>query len=195
MSEHSEDKRLVKRMLNGEQSAFDEFFSRYHPRIHRFCSNRAPENDVDDIVIRAMRQAMRRAETYRGESSLLAWLYQVTRSELSTYYKHSGRQKDTLFIEDNVMAMQHIDSLAVDEQLTPEGTLNRQRHIALIHTMLDQLPGDYGRVLEMKYVEGITVDDIAERLSTSSIAIQSMLARARKAFKSTYVNVMAAEAE
>lgn len=195
MSEHSEDKQLVKRMLKGEQAAFDEFFTRYHPRIYRFCKNRAPENDVDDIVIKAMRQGMRRAETYRGESSLLAWLYQVARSELSAYYKQNGRQKNTLFIEDNAVAMDHIDSLSVDEQLTPEGTLNRQRHVALIHTMLDQLPGDYGRVLEMKYVEGIAVDDIAERLSTTNIAIQSMLARARKAFKSTYTNVMAAEAE
>lgn len=195
MSEHSEDKQLVKRMLKGEQAAFDEFFARYHPRIYRFCKNRAPENDVDDIVIKTMRQGMRRAETYRGESSLLTWLYQVARSELSAYYLQKGRQKNTLFIEDNTAAMDHIDSLSIDEQFTPEGALNRQRHIALIHTMLDQLPGEYGRVLEMKYVEGIAVDDIAERLSTTNIAIQSMLARARKAFKSTYSNVMAAEAE
>ena len=59
----------------------------------------------------------------------------------------------------------------------------------MVQLILDHLPGDYGRVLELKYMEGYSVDEIAAQLSTTPIAIQSMLARARGAFRKQYAAV------
>ena len=69
---------------------------------------------------------------------------------------------------------------------TPEEAWASANRQALVHTLLDALPGDYGDILEWKYIEGLSVDEIADRLSTTGLAIQSRLARARRAFRSHF---------
>jgi RNA polymerase sigma-70 factor, ECF subfamily len=56
----------------------------------------------------------------------------------------------------------------------------------MVEIILDHLPADYGRILEWKYMEGFSVDEIAERLGVSMTSVQSRLARARDAFRAQY---------
>jgi RNA polymerase sigma-70 factor (ECF subfamily) len=53
----------------------------------------------------------------------------------------------------------------------------------LIQATLDCLPGHYGDVLEWKYVDGLSVDEIAARLAVGPKAAESALTRARNAFR------------
>ena len=49
--------------------------------------------------------------------------------------------------------------------------------------MLDRLPARYGEALELKYIEGRSVEEIGDRLGIGQTAAQSLLARARIAFR------------
>ena len=53
----------------------------------------------------------------------------------------------------------------------------------IVHAVLDRLPGRYGEALELKYIEGRSVVEIGERLGIGNTAAQSLLARARVAFR------------
>ena len=53
----------------------------------------------------------------------------------------------------------------------------------LVHATLDHLPGRYGEALEWRYIEGLSVPEIAERLDLGYKATESVLSRARKAFR------------
>lgn len=55
--------------------------------------------------------------------------------------------------------------------------------VRLIQATMDRLPGHYGDVLEWKYVDGLTVKAIAERLDIGPKAAESLLTRARAAFR------------
>ncbi len=48
---------------------------------------------------------------------------------------------------------------------------------------LDALPGRYGEALEWKYIDGLSVREIAERLTLSEKAAESVLTRARESFR------------
>jgi RNA polymerase sigma-70 factor (ECF subfamily) len=56
----------------------------------------------------------------------------------------------------------------------------------LIHVALDNIPAHYGNALEWKYIEGHSVKEIASRLDLSPEAAQSLLARAKRAFRDVY---------
>jgi len=58
--------------------------------------------------------------------------------------------------------------------------------------VLDRLPSRYGDVLEWKYVDGDSVEQIGERLGIGHTAAQSMLARARTAFREALETVFGA---
>ena len=64
----------------------------------------------------------------------------------------------------------------------------------LVHAVLDRLPGRYGEALEWKYVEGHSVEEISERLGIGQTAAQSLLARARVAFREGVEAVFGASA-
>jgi RNA polymerase sigma factor (sigma-70 family) len=59
----------------------------------------------------------------------------------------------------------------------------RTEIIALVHVALDRLPSHYARVLEWKYLEGYTMKEIAGRIDSTSKAVESLLTRARIAFR------------
>ena len=60
--------------------------------------------------------------------------------------------------------------------------------------MLDRLPGRYGDALEWKYIEGHSVEEIGQRLGIGHTAAQSLLARARVAFRDGLEAVFGASA-
>ena len=54
---------------------------------------------------------------------------------------------------------------------------------------LDHLPAKYADALEWKYVEGLSTKEIAARLELGSEAAESLLARARRAFKNDFQEI------
>ena len=68
----------------------------------------------------------------------------------------------------------------------PDAVCEGQQKVRLIHETLDRLPAKYGDVLEWKYVEGLPVSEIADRLGLDHSAAQSLLYRARMAFQAIY---------
>jgi DNA-directed RNA polymerase specialized sigma24 family protein len=63
-----------------------------------------------------------------------------------------------------------------------------------VRVVLDRLPAAYGDALEWKYMEGSSVEEIGRRLGIGTIAAQSLLARARTAFREALEQVFGAEA-
>ena len=59
----------------------------------------------------------------------------------------------------------------------------------LIQATLDNLPAHYGDVLEWKYVDGMSVKEIAAQLSVGPKAAESMLTRARTAFREAIATI------
>ncbi len=76
-----------------------------------------------------------------------------------------------------------LETLAAPAAEEPENTLWRQDMMRLIQATLDNLPGHYGDVLEWKYVDELSVKEIADQLGVGPKAAESLLTRARTAFR------------
>ena len=180
------DRALARRMLRGDQRAIAEFCQAYLPKLYRYALRRlGNEQDVADLVQVVLINAARRIETYRGEATLLTWLVQICRHEVARHYAERAR-RDAIFevFDDDVMrAMaESLEAPATDE---PEVVVRRAELISLVQAVLDRLPNRYAQALELKYVEGLSSLEIAKHLGIGDVATQSLLARARQAFRET----------
>ena len=179
------DRRLVKRILAGNESALRTFVDEYFPRLYRYARHRLNNAaDVEDVVQTVLGQAARRLETWRGEATLLTWLVQICRHEISRHLHKAAQQADMMlpFLNDDLLRSV-VESIETDASADPEAVARRDEMITLIQFALDQLPEHYAVALELKYIEGFSSMEIAERLQTTDEALQSMLARARRAFR------------
>ena len=178
-----DDTHLIQRMRSGDERAFDEFFDAYFPRLFRFAVRRLGNEDAaEDVVQAALVIAMRKIGSWRGEAALFTWLCTICRRELSAYWERTGRQPVTLPLDDHPDIRAQIESLA-HAGLGPYGELERHDLSDRVRVTLDHLPRPYGDVLSWKYIAGLSVVEIAERLGSTAKAAESMLTRARVAFR------------
>jgi RNA polymerase sigma-70 factor (ECF subfamily) len=190
---YPEDRQLVRLLLKGDEVAFREFFGDYFPRLFRFILRRvgSGEDAARDIVQAALARAIRKLHLYRGEASLFTWLCQIARHELADHGTRSRRQgmPELVAREEDSAVRAALESMPADPALEPENVRDRDEMAELVHAALDYLPQRYAQVLELKYLEDLSVENIARRLETSGAAVQSLLARARTAFREVCVSL------
>ena len=181
----SPDLHLARRLIAGEEAAFSEFFEGYFSPLYRFALARM-DHDADaaeEVVQATFCKAIPKLGTYRGEASLLTWLCTFCRHEISDYFRRSGSpHREVELVEDQPEIAAALQSLAA-ASAGPEGSLLAREIARLVHVALDQLPLRYAHALEWKYAEGMSVQEIAARLGLSPKAAESLLTRAREAFR------------
>jgi len=180
-----QDRTLARAVAAGDREAFDAFFKEYFPRLFRFTLTRV-DNDpalAEEVVQRTMCIVVRKMGSYRGEALLFTWLCQICRNELSAIFRQQGeRYREDLPIEDHPAVQAALESLGADE-FRPETVQSKNEIAQFVHATLQHLPARYARALEMKYVNGNSVQEIAQELELSEKATESLLTRARNAFK------------
>jgi RNA polymerase sigma-70 factor (ECF subfamily) len=185
LSQIEQDRRLARRVAGGDEEAFDAFFREYFPRLYRFTLTRTGNDAAvaEEIVQRTMCIVVRKMGSYRGEARLFTWLCQICRNEMAALHRQEGVEfKSDLPIEDHPAVLAALESLGGDVS-HPESARRSDEIAVFVRSTLEQLPQNYAVALEMKYIGGYSVAEIAERLGIGEKAAESVLSRARAAFK------------
>ncbi|RLA31734.1 MAG: hypothetical protein DRR11_05045 [Gammaproteobacteria bacterium] len=182
------DRALAKRVAGGDEPAFEEFFREYFPRLFRFTLARV-NGDADlaeEIVQRTMCRVVQKMGSFRGEALLFTWLCQICRNEMVATYRQRGIQESqTVPLEDHPAIRAALESITVDTD-TPEKNRTQEELARFVRLTLEYLPAKYATALELKYIRGCSVDEIGEQLDISTKAAESVLSRARAAFKEAF---------
>ncbi len=188
---YTEDRKLVARLVKGDERAFDLFVDEYYPRLYRFVSPRVGRNAdaAQDIVQNTFANVIRKISSYRGEAALFTWLCTFCRYEIAAFWRKSGkRAAEVELIEESTNARAALESLGALSDGT-EARFEREELARMVWAVLDHLPLRYGNALQWKYIQGHSVQEIAARLGASPKAAESLLTRARQAFRDGYAAV------
>jgi RNA polymerase sigma-70 factor (ECF subfamily) len=175
-------------MLAGEQRACDEFFAAYAPRLATFAARRAnlPSASIEDVVQNSLLKALRNLRSFRAESALFTWMCQICRNELANLYQAAARRPACESLDSDASVRGEVLELHAPSEREPPNELGLEAHRRAIVTTLNRLPERYAYALERKYGDGFSVQQIAEMLGLTSVSAQSLLARARAAFKESW---------
>ena len=185
---YADDRDLVDRMLAGEQRAFDAFFAAYAERLSAFASRRSnlSSASIEDIVQNSLIKAMRHLGSFRGDAALFTWLCEICRHEMANVARKASRQPAHESLDDMAFARDTVLELNAPSEYEPAYNADVAEHRGDIATVLSGLPERYARALEWKYGDGFSVQEIARMLGLTTVAAQSLLARARQAFKESW---------
>lgn len=186
------DQELVRRILAGDRRAFDEFADDYLPQLYRFASRRlAGDREATAEVVQSTTcKALSKLAGFRGEAALMTWLCAVCRNEIAAHFRELGkRRSETEFdtVEQASPDIVHGSTPVAQSGFEgPERAAVRRESAQRVHDLLDRMPPRYASVLEMKYLQDISVREIAARLEISAKAAESLLTRARNAFRGSW---------
>lgn len=183
-----DERQLVDRLRAGEESAFRVFTEQYIPGLYRFAHRRLG-NDRElarDIVQSTVCNVIENLDSYRAEAPLFTWLCACCRNEIAAHFRRRGRRPREVELEEAAVHASRTVRSVVSFPAIPEERLLRAETSELVHVTLDRLPPSYARAVEWRYLEGLAVPEIARRLESSYKATESLLSRARKAFREIY---------
>lgn len=181
-----QDRALARRILKGDERAFRELFDAFFPRLYRFALARL-EGDHDaakEAVQQTFVKAIDRLETYRGEAALYTWFCQICRNNIVDQLRRRQREmSQVVMLEDNPNVRAVLEAMVAPVGDRPEVGAWQRDVRRLVQATVDALPEHYGTVLERKYVDGLSVKEIAAELGLGFKAAESLLTRAREAFR------------
>jgi RNA polymerase sigma-70 factor, ECF subfamily len=164
----SSESDLIARLKIGDEDAAHEFFDRYAARIRRFiASSLGAETEADDLLQETFIALADALPFFRGDSSLFTFACAI------------AHRKVLSFIRTNARRTRLMRSAPIAEPETPSVAESNSE----FRRTLNELRAEYREVLILKYVEEIGVTEIAGILRLSEHAVESRLARARKALK------------
>ncbi len=180
------DRRLRDRVVAREHGAAEALLTEHLDPLYEFVHYRLqrPGSDasrVEDVVQDTFLVALQRIHAFDGRSSLYTWLCGIAKNRI----RMARRTKEPRSLDEALEgADPEIDAILaeVEREPLPDAILERRETRDLVGATLSSLPPDYRRALLEKYVEGISVAEMAGRAGKGSKATESTLTRARVAF-------------
>jgi RNA polymerase sigma-70 factor (ECF subfamily) len=179
-------------MLHGDGRAFRQLFDSFFPRLYRFALARlgGDHDAASEVAQQALCRGLERLDTYRGEAALYTWFCQICRHAIVDHCRRTQREEKALRpLEDHPSIRAVLETVAAPLDAQPEVQAWHSDIQRLVQATLDSLPQHYGDVLEWKYVDGLPVADIAARLGVGLKAAESLLGRARSAFRDAILSM------
>ncbi len=178
------ERELVVRMRAGDQQAFDTFFNANATRLAAFAARRCALDAaaLEDVVQQTLINAMRNLASFRGDSTLFTWLCQICRNLLADIRRKADRQPKVESLDAIVVNRTAAVPVQLIDYRDPLDACDADSSRSAIRRTVNGLSPRYGRILELKYGDELSMGEIAQLMDLSEAAAQSLLARARRAF-------------
>ncbi|HVF33849.1 MAG TPA: RNA polymerase sigma factor RpoE [Candidatus Saccharimonadia bacterium] len=181
MGEEDLDEVLVKRVQAGERKAFDLLVRRHQHKVIGVISRYVADwSEAQDVAQESFIRAYRAIGNFRGESAFYTWLYKIATNTAKNWLVSQGRRPptDDVQIEDAV----HLDAaVRLKDSSTPERELLRQEIERTVFATVEALPEELRQAITLREVEGLSYEEISERMECPIGTVRSRIFRAREA--------------
>ncbi len=171
-TEPDPDALLVLRVGEGDVAAYRELVDRYAARLSRFAQRLLREaSEAEDVVQETFLRLWQHARDYSPEARVTTWLHRITHNLAVDRLRVRGRTRPLS-----------------DEEEMPESArqttlIDEKRRVLALDQALAALPERQASAIVLVHLHGLTGAEAAEVLGVGVEAVESLLARGRRALK------------
>ncbi len=193
----SDELDLVARMRRGDERAFHQFFDAYASRLGAFVARRSSLDAaaIEDAVQMTLINAIRGLGTFRGGSALFTWLCQICRNVLADARRKTARQPATQSLDELAEERPLAAIIELTDFRDPLDECEADSTRGAVRRVINKLPARYARILELRFGDELTVPEISRSLQMTENAAESLLTRARQAFRAAWLEHLEGEAK
>ena len=178
------DAELIGRVLGGDTDSFEDLVRRYQTSLHRYALGMLGDRDVaTDVVQDGFIKAYTQLGACRDTSRFDSWLFRIVRNAALDRLK--SRSRKSVPIEDIVAFAPDRDG--------PETRLENAELGREVWAALERLPEIQREAFLLKHVEGLSYEEIAERLQVSISALKMRVKRAREELQESLRSLSSAD--
>jgi RNA polymerase sigma-70 factor (ECF subfamily) len=167
-----EEATLVLRVGEGDVGAYRELVRRYAPKLSRFAERLLRDaSEAEDVVQETFLRLWQRARDYTPDARVTTWLHRITHNLAVDRLRARGRLKPLPDEEDMPISARQ------------PSLLEEKRRVVALNDAIAALPERQAAAVTLVHLHGLSGKEAAEVLGVGAEAIESLLARARRALK------------
>ncbi len=175
------DLALIKRVQQGDRSAFDLLVVKYQHKILKLIMRYVRDpSEAMDVAQEAFLKAYRAAPSFRGESAFYTWLYRIAINTAKNYLVAAGR-RPVQFDVDLQDPEQYEAFSKLKDLDTPEGLALSDEIREAVNGAIADLPDDLRTAILLREIEGMSYEEIAQTMECPVGTVRSRIFRAREA--------------
>ncbi len=173
------DYRLVLLALDGDQKSYAELLGKYRDAIYfmllKMVNNKS---DADDLTIEAFGKAFKNIHQYSPSFAFSTWLFKIASNNCIDFLR---RKKANIVSLDGIKEDADFDpgTSLQSKFLDPEEKLIRKQKEFLMQTVVKKLKPRYRRLIELRYFNEFSYEEIAKELELPIGTVKAQLFRAR----------------
>ncbi|HVR80545.1 MAG TPA: RNA polymerase sigma factor RpoE [Luteimonas sp.] len=172
---------LVKRVQRGDSAAFDLLVRKYQHRIAALIGRYISDwSECQDVAQETFLRAYRALGNFRGDAQFYTWLHRIAVNTAKNHLvaQHRRPPTDDIDVED---AAQFESGLRLRDNDTPERELMRQQLEQTVMRAVKGLPEELRQAITLREVDGLSYEQIAQRMDCPIGTVRSRIFRAREA--------------
>lgn len=176
----SADAALVKRVQEGDISAYNVLVIKYQHRVveiaNRYVNNRS---DASDVAQEAFIKAYKAINSFRGDSTFYTWLYRITVNCAKSFLDSNQKHRYNVDVDAPDFEAQDSQGVLTSHD-SPDSILESDELRVTILKAFAALPDDLRRAITLREVEGMSYEEIARIMQTPIGTVRSRIFRARQ---------------
>jgi RNA polymerase sigma factor (sigma-70 family) len=187
VSAAQDDGRLVAAARQGDDRAFEQLYARYRERIHAFILSKVRDHGrAEDIAQDVFMSALRQMRCTDQDLAFKPWLYTIARNACIDEFRRGSRATEV-----PVESEEDLDASAAQGPLlsavpTPVSAVESKQKLDDLRGALQGLTESQHQLLVMREFEGLSYDEIGDRLGMTKQMVESGLFRARRKLSEEY---------
>lgn len=183
MADRTDDQALVGDILARDRRALLLFYRRYTPKLAGFIHAKiGVKEDAEEVLQDTLYGFLEAIRDFQGNASVKTFLYSIAHHKVIDYYR---RRKLKQIVFSRAPGLEQFVSPLVGPEEALDSKLLREK----IYSVLSRILPRYRMVLVSKYIDNLSVTDIARKLAISFKSAESQLFRARKAFVELFLSI------
>lgn len=176
-----EQAEILAEIARGDMRGFDVLVNEYKERLMRYVSHRVPDrHHAEDLVQETFLRMFRAAQagSYTGQATVPAWLFTIAGNCVTDYLRVAGRRRLTL--ETDAARKGDDDSAGIldgcrSADLDPLEAASHRESQGRAEALLDCLPEEQRRVVALKVLGGLTLQEVADVIGCPLGTVKSRL--------------------
>lgn len=170
---------FLQRLQSGDKLAFNELVMLYKFSVintcYRFLLN---EEDAQDVSQDVFIEVFQSIKSFRGDAKISTWIYRIAVTKSLDEIKKRNRKKRISSFGKTL----HLDAIAnwISGGKLPDADLETSDNLTKITKILNRLPENQRIAFTLSKIDGFDNPEIAEIMKTTTIAVESLLYRAKK---------------
>ena len=182
METNKEERELLGKIIKKDEKALFYVYKKYHPSVFSFVRSQISNYQIaEEIAQDVFIDFIEALRDFRFQSSLKTFLFSIARHKIVDQIRKK-KLKSILFSKLPSYIIESLKAVFIDEEIDKKVLKEK------ISKVIESLPNDYQVILRLKYIEGIKIKEIAEKLKMNFKATESLLFRARKSFIKVFNN-------